>query len=140
MKIHEYQSKNILKEYGVAVPRGSVAYNADEVYELARRLGGVVAVKAQIHAGGRGKGGGVKIARDAEDAERIARVMFGMKLVTHQTGPQGKEVQRVLVEEGLDIKKEYYLGIVIDRASQRAVFMASSEGGVDIEEVAAHSP
>ncbi|MBI3939466.1 MAG: ADP-forming succinate--CoA ligase subunit beta [Acidobacteria bacterium] len=140
MKIHEYQSKNILREFGVSVPRGAVAYNADEVYEIAQRLGAVVAVKAQIHAGGRGKGGGVQIAGSAEEAERIARRMLGMKLVTHQTGPQGKEVQRILVEEGLNISKEYYLGIVIDRSSQQAVYMASAEGGVDIEEVAAVTP
>ncbi|HEY2931104.1 MAG TPA: ADP-forming succinate--CoA ligase subunit beta [Acidobacteriota bacterium] len=140
MKIHEYQAKKILKEFGVNVPNSAVAYNADEVYETAHRLGDVVAIKAQIHAGGRGKGGGVKIAKSPEEAERLARAMFGMKLVTYQTGPQGKEVQRVLVEAGLRIKKEYYLGIVIDRSSQRAVFMASSEGGVDIEEVAATKP
>ncbi|HEY3132499.1 MAG TPA: ATP-grasp domain-containing protein, partial [Acidobacteriota bacterium] len=140
MKIHEYQSKTILKEFGVNVPRSGVAYNADEVYEMAQRFGGVVAVKAQIHAGGRGKGGGVKIARTAEEAEQAARHMFGMKLVTHQTGPKGKEVQRILVEAGLKIKKEYYLGIVIDRSSQQVVFMASSEGGIDIEEVAARTP
>src|SRR5262245_66694497 len=114
MKIHEYQSKNILRQFGVSIPRGSVAYSAEEVYEIASRLGGTVAVKAQIHAGGRGKGGGVKIAPSAEEAERIARIMLGMKLVTHQTGPQGKEVQRILVEEGLNIRKEYYLGIVVD--------------------------
>ncbi|MBI4456804.1 MAG: ADP-forming succinate--CoA ligase subunit beta [Acidobacteria bacterium] len=140
MKIHEYQSKNILREFGVNVPRGAVAYNADEVYEISQRLGGVVAVKAQIHAGGRGKAGGVKIARNAEEAESIARAMLGMKLITPQTGSQGKEVQRILVEAGLNIKKEYYLGLVIDRSSQQAVFIASSEGGVDIEEVAARSP
>ena len=140
MKIHEYQSKNILREFKVAVPNGGVAYSPEEVYEIARRLGGVVAVKAQIHAGGRGKGGGVKIAQNAEEAEGIARKMLGMKLVTHQTGPEGKDVQRILVEEGLNIKKEYYLGIVIDRSLQQAVFMASSEGGVDIEEVAARTP
>src|SRR5207249_5691763 len=125
MKIHEYQAKKILSQFGVPVPRGEVATNAYEVYEIARRLGGTVVVKAQIHAGGRGKGGGVRLARSPEEAETIASEMLGMTLVTHQTGPEGKKVQRVLVEEGVRIKKEFYLGLVIDRGSQRPVFMAS---------------
>ena len=140
MKIHEYQAKKILSQFGVPVPRGEVATNAYEVYEIARRLGGTVVVKAQIHAGGRGKGGGVRLARSPEEAETIASAMLGMTLVTHQTGPEGKKVQRVLVEEGVRIKKEFYLGLVIDRGSQRPVFMASPSGGMDIEKVAAETP
>ena len=140
MKIHEYQAKKILAQFGVPIPRGEVASNPHEVYDIAGRLGGTVVVKAQIHAGGRGKGGGVKLAKDPAEAEAIAQQMFGMKLVTHQTGPEGRTVRRVLIEEGLRIKKEYYLGIVIDRASQRPVFMTSTEGGMDIEKVAAETP
>ena len=140
MKIHEYQAKKILAQFGVPIPRGEVASNPHEVYDIAGRLGGTVVVKAQIHAGGRGKGGGVKLAKDPSEAEAIAQQMFGMKLVTHQTGPEGRTVRRVLIEEGLRIKKEYYVGIVIDRASQRPVFMTSTEGGMDIEKVAAETP
>src|ERR671932_923431 len=141
MKIHEYQAKELLGRYGVAVPRGIVARSPEEAYKAAKELGTeVVVVKAQIHAGGRGKGGGVKLARSAEEAQEIARRMLGMKLVTHQTGPEGREVRALLVEEGLPIDKEFYLGIVLDRASGRSVFMASSAGGMDIEEVAAKTP
>jgi succinyl-CoA synthetase beta subunit len=141
MKIHEYQAKELLRKYGVAVPRGLVARSPEEAYHAAKELGGdVVVVKAQIYAGGRGKGGGVKLARSAEEAQEIARQMLGMKLVTHQTGPEGREVRVLLVEEGLPIEKEFYLGIVLDRASGRLVFMASSAGGMDIEEVAAKTP
>ena len=140
MKIHEYQAKQILARHGVAVPRGEVAFTAAEAGDVARRLGGIVVVKAQIHAGGRGKGGGVKLARTPADAERVARDMIGMRLVTHQTGPQGQVVSRVLVEEGLTMTRELYLGLVIDRAAGRPVMMASSEGGVEIEKVAAETP
>src|SRR5437868_14831574 len=141
MKIHEYQAKELLGKYGVAVPRGLVARSPEEAYHAAKELGteGVVG-KAQVHAGGRGKGGGVKLARSADEAQEIARQMLGMKLVTHQTGPEGREVRVLLVEEGLPIEKEFYLGIVLDRASGRPVFMASAAGGMDIEEVAAKSP
>src|ERR1051326_2850231 len=141
MKIHEYQAKEILQKFGVAVPRGLVARSPEEAYHAAKELGtDVVVVKAQIHAGGRGKGGGVKLARSADEAQEIARQMLGMKLVTHQTGPEGREVRVLLIEEGLPIDKEFYLGIVLDRASGRQVFMASSAGGMDIEEVAATAP
>src|SRR6478736_2405962 len=141
MKIHEYQGKAILKEYGVPVPRGIVARTPEEAEAAARELGtDVVVVKAQIHAGGRGKGGGVKLAKSPEEAREIASKMLGMKLVTHQTGPEGREVRVWLVEEGLPIDKEFYLGIVLDRASGRPVFMASAAGGMDIEEVAAKTP
>src|ERR671932_634467 len=141
MKIHEYQAKELLGRYGVAVPRGIVARSPEEAYKAAKELGTeVVVVKAQIHAGGRGKGGGVKLARSADEAREIARRMLGMKLVTHQTGPEGREVRALLIEEGLPIQKEFYLGIVLDRAQGRPVFMASSAGGMDIEEVAAHTP
>lgn len=141
MKIHEYQGKELLKKFGVAVPRGLVARSPEEAYQAAKELGTeVVVVKAQIHAGGRGKGGGVKLARSADEAQEIARTMLGMKLVTHQTGPEGKEVRVLLVEEGLPIDREFYLGIVLDRASGRPVFMASSAGGMDIEQVAAKTP
>ncbi|HEX8138425.1 MAG TPA: ADP-forming succinate--CoA ligase subunit beta [Pyrinomonadaceae bacterium] len=141
MKIHEYQGKELLKRFGVAVPRGLVARSPEEAYHAAKELGTeVVVVKAQIHAGGRGKGGGVKLARSAEEAEEIARQMLGMKLVTHQTGPEGREVRVLLIEEGLPIDKEFYLGIVLDRTTGRPVFMASAAGGMDIEEVAAHTP
>src|SRR5690242_1456491 len=141
MKIHEYQAKSILARHGVPVPRGEVAFNSTEAGEIARRLGGaVVVVKAQIHAGGRGKGGGVKLAKSADEAERIARDMIGMTLVTHQTGPEGRVVGRVLIEEGLQMARELYLSLVLDRASQKPVMMASAAGGMDIEAVAASTP
>src|SRR5919199_302680 len=141
MKIHEYQAKDILRKFNVAVPRGLVARSPEEAYHAAKELGTeVVVVKAQIHAGGRGKGGGVRLAKSADEAREIARQMLGMKLVTHQTGPEGREVKTLLVEEGLPIDKEFYLGIVLDRTTGRPVFMASSAGGMDIEEVAANSP
>ncbi|MGA2260343.1 MAG: ADP-forming succinate--CoA ligase subunit beta [Acidobacteriota bacterium] len=140
MKIHEYQAKKILAQFGVPIPRGEVASSPYEVYDIAARLGGTVVVKAQIHAGGRGKGGGVRLAASPAEAERIAHQIIGMTLVTHQTGPEGRTVRRVLIEEGMRIKKEFYLGIVIDRASQRPVFMTSTEGGMDIEKVAAETP
>src|ERR1700750_603153 len=141
MKIHEYQGKELLKRFGVAVPRGIVARTPDEAYEAAQHLGSdVVVVKAQIHAGGRGKGGGVKLAKSADEARELAAQMLGMKLVTHQTGPEGRQVRVLLIEEGLPIDREFYLGIVLDRASGREVFMASSAGGMDIEEVAAKTP
>ncbi len=141
MKIHEYQGKELLRKFGVPVPRGIVARSADEAYQAAKELAcEPVVVKAQIHAGGRGKGGGVKLARTAEEAREIAGKMLGMKLITHQTGPEGREVRVLLIEEGLPIDKEFYLGIVLDRASGRSVFMASAAGGMDIEEVAAKTP
>ncbi len=141
MKIHEYQGKELLRRFGVPVPRGIVARSPEEAYQAAKELGtDVVVVKAQIHAGGRGKGGGVKLAKSPEEAREIARQMLGMKLVTHQTGPEGREVRVLLIEEGLPIDKEFYLGIVLDRASGRPVFMASEAGGMDIEEVAAKTP
>lgn len=140
MKIHEYQAKEILRKFSVPVPRSRVASMPAEVYDIARELGGLVVVKAQIHAGGRGKGGGVKLAKTPADAEQYARQMLGSCLVTHQTGPEGKTVLKVLVEEGLNIKKEYYLGIIIDRTKKMPVFMASAEGGMEIEEVAARNP
>jgi succinyl-CoA synthetase beta subunit len=140
MKIHEYQAKGILGQYNVPVPRGEVAFTADEAEVAAKSIGGSVVVKAQIHAGGRGKGGGVKIARDAAEAAEIARKMLGMKLVTHQTGPEGRIVQRLLIEETLPIERELYLGIVLDRGQGEPVFMASAAGGMEIEEVAAKTP
>ena len=140
MKIHEYQAKQTLAKFGVAIPRGEVASSPEEARAIAERLGGAVVVKAQIHAGGRGKAGGVKLARDPEEAERIAGELLGKKLVTIQTGPEGRVVKRVLIEEGLEVARELYLGLVIDRASARPVFMASSEGGVEIEVVAAEHP
>ncbi|MFB3904890.1 MAG: ADP-forming succinate--CoA ligase subunit beta [Acidobacteriota bacterium] len=140
MKIHEYQAKKILKQHGVKVPEGKVIESAAEAYDAARKLGLPVAVKAQIHAGGRGKAGGIKLARTAEEAEAEARRMLGSRLVTPQTGPDGKLVRRLLVEKGQAIKKEYYLGIVIDRSQEKPVIMASSEGGVEIEEVARRDP
>src|SRR5215475_10948987 len=144
MKIHEYQAKAILKKYGVAVPRGEMAESREEAEAAARNLfaegaTGVV-VKAQIHAGGRGKGGGVKIAKSVDEAGDLAAKMLGMKLVTHQTGPEGKIVGRLLIEETLPIEKELYLGILVDRAEGKPVFMASAAGGMDIEEVAAQTP
>ena len=141
MKIHEYQAKAILARHGVPVPRGEVVFNAAEAGEIALRLGGaVVVVKAQIHAGGRGKGGGVKLARTPDEAGRIARAMIGMTLVTRQTGPGGRLVSRVLVEEGLQMTRELYLSLVLDRAAGKPVMMASAAGGMDIEEVAASTP
>jgi succinyl-CoA synthetase beta subunit len=140
MKIHEYQAKGILAQYSVPVPRGEVAFTADEAEVAAKTIGGSVVVKAQIHAGGRGKGGGVKIARDAAEAAEIARKQLGMKLVTHQTGPEGRIVQRLLIEETLPIERELYLGIVLDRVQGKPVFMASAAGGMEIEEVAAKTP
>jgi len=140
MKIHEYQAKQILSRYGVKIPEGKVANNPPEAFEIARNLGGTVAVKAQIHAGGRGKGGGIKIAKNPEEAKEMASKLIGSKLVTPQTGDEGRVVQRVLIEEGLNIQREFYLGIVIDRSQQKLVFMASREGGVEIEEVARTSP
>jgi succinyl-CoA synthetase beta subunit len=141
MKIHEYQAKAILAQHGVPVPRGEVAFNAAEAGAIARRLGGdIVVVKAQIHAGGRGKGGGVKLARSVDDAEKLASQMIGMTLVTHQTGPEGRVVSRVLIEEGLKMTRELYLSIVLDRAAGKPVMMASADGGMDIEEVAAKTP
>src|SRR5438128_1339398 len=138
MKIHEYQGKELLQKFGVAVPRGLVARSPEEAYHAAKELAAdLVVVKAQIHAGGRGKGGGVKLAKNADEAQELARKMLGMKLVTHQTGPEGREVRVLLIEEGLPIDREFYLGIVLDRASGRPVFMASAAGGMDIEEVAA---
>src|SRR5579862_5835610 len=139
MKIHEYQAKAILAKYNVPVPRGEVAFTVDEADAAARKLGGSVVVKAQIHAGGRGKGGGVKVVKN-EDARATAEKILGMTLVTHQTGPEGRLVQRLLIEETLPIDKELYLGIVLDRAAGKIVFMASAAGGMEIEEVAAHTP
>jgi succinyl-CoA synthetase beta subunit len=140
MKIHEYQAKALLARYGVPVPRGEVVLNVDQAESAAHTLGKSVVVKAQIHAGGRGKGGGVKVAQDAAEARSFAGKMLGMTLVTHQTGPEGRVVHRLLIEETLPIAHEYYLGIVLDRGRGKNVFMASSEGGVDIEEVAAKTP
>src|SRR5579872_2245500 len=140
MKIHEYQAKAILSQHNVPVPRGEVAFTVEEAEAAAKRIGGSVVVKAQIHAGGRGKGGGVKIAKDSAEAAEIARHMLGMKLVTHQTGPEGRIVQRLLVEETLPIERELYLGIVLDRVQGKPVFMASAAGGMEIEEVAAKTP
>ena len=140
MKIHEYQAKAILAIYGVPVPRGKVAYTVDEAEAAARELGGSVVVKAQIHAGGRGKGGGVKVAKNDLEARELAKKILGMTLVTHQTGPEGRLVTRLLIEETLPIKREMYLGIVLDRAQGKLVFMASAAGGVEIEEVAARTP
>jgi len=140
MKIHEYQAKQILAKFGVTVPRGELITQPEEARGVAERLGGTVVVTAQIHAGGRGKGGGVKLAHSPKEAETLAGRILGMTLITHQTGPEGRLVKRVLVEEGLDIARELYLGVVIDRASGRPVFMASSEGGVEIELVAAKHP
>ncbi len=140
MKIHEYQAKALLKKFGVEVPRGSLVQTAEDARKAAQEMGGTVVVKAQIHAGGRGKGGGVKLARSADEAEQLAGQIIGMNLVTHQTGPEGKQVHKVLVEEGLNIARELYLGIVLDRARSQIVFMASIEGGVEIEKVAAEAP
>src|SRR5579863_8520376 len=140
MKIHEYQAKALLARYGVPVPRGEVALSVKEAGAAASRIGGSVVVKAQIHAGGRGKGGGVKVAKNAQEAREHAEKILGMTLVTHQTGPEGRVVHRLLIEETLPIERELYLGIVLDRARGKNVFMASAEGGVEIEEVAAKTP
>ena len=141
MNIHEYQAKQLMAKYGVAVPRGGVAYTAPEAQDVGKQLGGPVwVVKAQIHAGGRGKGGGVKVVKSLDDVWSTAEKMLGMTLVTHQTGPAGKEVKRIYVEEGCDIKRELYMSMLIDRATSRITIMASTEGGMDIEEVAARTP
>lgn len=141
MNIHEYQAKQLLGKFGVTVPRGKVAFTADEAVHAAKELGGPIwVVKAQIHAGGRGKGGGVKIADSMKKVEQISAEILGMQLVTHQTGPQGKEVKRLYIEEGCDIAREMYLGLLIDRATSRVTIIASTEGGMDIEEVAANTP
>ena len=141
MKIHEYQGKEILAKFGVPVPRGIAAYTVQEAVEAAQKLGGPVwVVKAQIHAGGRGKGGGVKVAKTIDDVKRIAGEILGMQLKTHQTGPEGQKVRRLYIEDGADIQKEYYVSAVTDRATQKIAFIASSEGGMDIEEVAHSSP
>ena len=141
MKIHEYQGKEILRQFGVPVPRGIAAFTVQEAVEAAQKLGGPVwVVKAQIHAGGRGKGGGVKVAKTIEDVKRIAGEILGMQLITHQTGPVGQKVRRLYIEDGADIQKEYYVSCVTDRATQKVAFIASSEGGMDIEEVAHSHP
>jgi succinyl-CoA synthetase beta subunit len=140
MKVHEYQAKEILRRYGVPTPRGVVVTSPEEARQAAKDLGGRVVVKAQIHAGGRGKGGGVKLAKDAGEAAELTQKMLGMTLVTHQTGPEGRVVHKVLIEEALNIDKELYLGITLDRARGANVIMASAQGGMDIEEVAAHDP
>ena len=141
MKIHEYQGKEILRNFGVPVPRGIAAFTVQEAVEAAQKLGGPVwVVKAQIHAGGRGKGGGVKLARSVDEVKKLAGEILGMQLKTHQTGPEGQKVRRLLIEDGADIKKEYYVSAVTDRASQKVALMASSEGGMDIEEVAHATP
>ena len=141
MKIHEYQGKEILRNFGVPVPRGIPAFTVQEAVEAAQKLGGPVwVVKAQIHAGGRGKGGGVKLARSIDEVKKLAGEILGMQLITHQTGPLGQKVRRLLIEDGADIKIEYYVSLVTDRASQKVALMASSEGGMDIEEVAHSTP
>ena len=141
MNIHEYQGKEILRKYGVKVPNGKVAFTVEEAVEAAKELGtAVCVVKAQIHAGGRGKAGGVKVAKSIEEVRTYATEILGKTLVTHQTGPEGKEVKRLLIEEGCDIKKEYYVGLVLDRATSKVVLMASEEGGTEIEVVAEATP
>ena len=140
MKIHEYQAKQILSQFGVQIPRGEVADTPSKAREIAEKIGPKVVLKAQVHAGGRGKGGGIKLVNTPEETEKLAKEMIGMTLVTHQTGPEGKLVRRIMVEEALDIDKELYVGIVIDRAKEAPVVMASSEGGVEIEKVAAETP
>src|SRR5579863_6817451 len=141
MKIHEYEAKAILAKFGVPIPRGEVVFKKEDAKAAAKKIGTpVVVVKAQIHAGGRGKGGGVKLARSVEEAEALARQILGMTLVTHQTGPEGRVVGRVLIEEGLAIARELYLSLLLDRASGKPVMMASAAGGMDIEEVAAKTP
>ncbi|HND84248.1 MAG TPA: acetate--CoA ligase family protein, partial [Pseudobdellovibrionaceae bacterium] len=141
MNIHEYQAKEVLKKFGVATLKGKVAHSPDEAVAAAKEIGGNIwVVKAQIHAGGRGKGGGVKLAKSIEDVAALSKSIIGMQLVTHQTGPEGKRVGKVLIESGCNIEKEYYVACLIDRATGRVTMMASSEGGMDIEEVAAHKP
>ncbi len=141
MKIHEYQGKDLLRKFGVAVPRGQAVFSVDEAVKAAESLGGPVwVVKAQIHAGGRGKGGGVKVAKSIDQVREFASQILGMQLITHQTGPEGQHVRRLLIEEGADIRKELYVGLVVDRVTQRVVVMASSEGGMEIEEVAEKTP
>jgi succinyl-CoA synthetase beta subunit len=141
MNIHEYQGKEILRKYGVSVPNGKVAFTVEEAVEAAKELGSqICVVKAQIHAGGRGKAGGVKVAKNLDEVRTYANEILGKTLITHQTGPEGKEVKRLLIEEGCDIKKEYYIGLVLDRATSRVVLMASEEGGTEIEEVAEETP
>jgi len=140
MNIHEYQAKSVLAQYGVAVPQGKVAFTVDEAISAAKELGGKAVVKAQIHAGGRGKAGGVKLSRSISEVEENGKSLLGKTLVTHQTGPQGKVVKRLLIEQLTNIQKEYYIGLVLDRASNRVVMMASAEGGMEIEEVAAKTP
>jgi succinyl-CoA synthetase beta subunit len=142
MKVHEYQAKALLASFGVPVPRGKVAYTVGEAVENAKALGFPVVVKAQIHAGGRGKGGGVKLAKSAEECEAVSKTMLGMTLKTHQTGPEGRVVRRLFIEEGMDLSgsREMYLAILVDRTTRRPVVMASAMGGVDIEEVAARDP
>ena len=141
MKIHEYQGKEILRRFGVPTPRGIPCFSVDEAMKAAAELGGPVwVVKAQIHAGGRGKGGGVKVAKSMDDVKKYASAILGMQLVTHQTGPQGQKVRRLLIEEGANIARELYVAMVVDRVTQKVTLMASSEGGMDIEEVAAHTP
>ena len=141
MKIHEYQGKEILRNFGVPVPRGIPAFTVQEAVEAAQKLGGPVwVVKAQIHAGGRGKGGGVKLARSIEEVRKLAGEILGMQLITHQTDAAGQKVRRLMIEEGADIKKEYYVSAVTDRATQKVAFIVSSEGGMDIEEVAHSTP
>ncbi len=141
MNIHEYQGKEVLRKYGVSVPEGKVAFTAEEAVEKAESLSSsVYVVKAQIHAGGRGKAGGVKIAKTKDEVKEYAEELLGKTLVTHQTGPDGQVIKRLLIEEGCDIKKEYYVGLVLDRATSRIVLMASEEGGTEIEEVAEKTP
>jgi succinyl-CoA synthetase beta subunit len=141
MKVHEYQAKEILKQYSVAVPRGKVAFSVDEAVQAALEIGGGVwVVKAQIHAGGRGKGGGVKVAKSIDEVRSFASDILGMRLVTHQTGPEGRIVNRLLIEQGIDIARELYVGVTLDRATSQGVVMASTEGGVEIEKVAAETP
>ena len=141
MKIHEYQGKEIFRQFGMPTPRGFPAFSVDDAVTAAKKLGGNVwVVKAQIHAGGRGKGGGVKLAKSLDEVKDFSKKILGMQLVTHQTGPEGQKVRRLLIEEGADIKKELYVGMVVDRGTQKVVLMASTEGGMDIEEVAARTP
>src|SRR6266581_4043705 len=141
MKIHEYQGKELFRKFGLVTPRGFPCFSVEEAVEAATKLGGSVwVVKAQIHAGGRGKGGGVKVAKSLSEVKELAGKILGMQLVTHQTGPKGQKVRRLLIEEGADISKELYLGMVVDRGTQKVALMASTEGGMDIEEVAAKTP
>src|SRR5260221_14699416 len=140
MKVHEYQAKSLLQKFGVAIPRGEVTDNPSEAREIAKKFGGRAVVKAQIHAGGRGKGGGVKLAKDPGEAFELAKSILGMTLVTHQTGPEGRVVRKVLVEEALEIDRELYLGITLDRSLGMAVVMASKQGGMEIEEAAEKEP